>query len=104
MADHAQFEALDIQILAISANNPFSQKTFARSMELSYPLLSDHPDLHVTHRYDMIKQIGEAKQPVARGSYFLIDKQGVIRGKWINPPGEVFPNSILLEAAHERLP
>jgi peroxiredoxin len=104
MADHAQFEALSIQLLAISANNPFSQKTFARSMGLSYPLLSDHPDLQVTHRYDMIKRIGEAKQPVARGSYFLIDKQGVIRGKWINPPGEVFPNDILLEAARERLP
>jgi hypothetical protein len=40
---------------------------------------------------------------VSRGAYFLIDKQGIIRGKWINPPGEVFPNDTLLQAAHERL-
>ena len=103
MADHDKFEKLGIQLLAISANNPFSQRMFATSMGLSYPLLSDHPDLSVTHRYDMLKRIGKADQPVARGSYFLIDKQGIIRGKWINPPGEVFPNDTLLKAASERL-
>ena len=103
MADYSKFERQKIQLLGISSNNSFSQKMFATSMGLSYPLLSDHPDLGVTHRYDMLKRIGKAKQPVARGAYFLIDQQGIIRGKWINPPGEVFPNDTLLQAAHERL-
>lgn len=103
MADYSKFERQKIQLLGISSNNSFSQKMFATSMGLSYPLLSDHPDLGVTHRYDMLKRIGKAKQPVARGAYFLIDQQGIIRGKWINPPGEVFPNDTLLQAAQERL-
>jgi peroxiredoxin len=103
MVDHSKFAKLGIQLLGISANNPFSQKMFATSIGISYPLLSDHPDLGVTHRYEMLKHIGKAKQPVARGAYFLIDKQGMIRGKWINPPGEVFPNDTLLKAAYERL-
>jgi hypothetical protein len=51
--------------------------------------------------YDLLTHIGDARQPVARGSYLLIDKQGIIRGKWLKPPGEVFPNDILLQAAHE---
>ena len=103
MADHSKFEKLNVQLLGISANNPFSQKMYATSMQLSYPLLSDHPDLGVTQRYGMVKRIGKAQQPVARGAYFLIDKQGIIRGKWINPPGELFPNATLLKAAREQL-
>ena len=43
MADHHAFEDLNIQLLAISANNPFSQQMYAASLGLSYPLLSDHP-------------------------------------------------------------
>ena len=101
MVDHRQFEQLNVQLLAISSNHPFSQKTFARSLELAYPLLSDHPDLTVIQRYDILKRIGKAQQPVAQGAYFLIDKHGVIRGKWMNPPGEVFPNETILHAARE---
>ena len=103
MADHSAFEKLNIQLLGISAGTTFSQKMFATSMDLPYPLLSDHPDLSVIRRYDMMKQIGEAKKPVARGSYFLIDKKGIVRGKWLNPPGEVFPNDIILETAVKNL-
>ena len=103
MAEQGAFEHLNIQLVAISANNPFSQKTFAASLALSYPLLSDHPDLSVIQRYEVVQHIGQAKQPVARGAFFLIDQHGIIRGKWINPPGEVFPNETLLKAAHEHL-
>ena len=36
-----------------------------------------------------------------QGAYFLIDKHGIVRGKWIKKPGEVFPNAPLLQAAQE---
>ena len=101
MAEYEAFDKLNIQLLAISGSNSFSQKMFAASLELPYPLLSDHPDLEVIQRYHVLQHLGEAKQPIARASYFLIDKQGVIRGKWLKRPGEVFPNEILLKAAHE---
>ena len=45
MVAYREFENLDVQVLGISADNPFSQSMFAASMELPYPLLSDHPDL-----------------------------------------------------------
>ena len=51
MADYDAFEKLNIQLLAISSSNPFSQKMFAASLKLPYPLLSDHPDLEVIQRY-----------------------------------------------------
>jgi peroxiredoxin len=51
MADYSKFEALNVQILGISSNIPFSQKTFADSLKLPYPLLSDAPDLKTIRNY-----------------------------------------------------
>ncbi|MGE3537842.1 MAG: redoxin domain-containing protein [Candidatus Tectimicrobiota bacterium] len=99
MAEQRAFDQLNIQLVAISASNPFSQKMFAASLGLSYPLVSDHPDLRVIQRYGVVQHLGEAQLPVARGAFFLIDQQGIVRGKWINPPGELFPNATLLKAA-----
>jgi len=100
MVDHSKFDALNVQLLAISANNPFSQQMFAASLHLPFPLVSDHPDLKVIQHYDVLQHLGEAHVPVARGAVFLVDKHGILRGKWIRPPGDVFPNDALLEAAH----
>jgi peroxiredoxin len=100
MVDHGKFDALNVQLLAISANNPFSQQMFAASLHLPFPLVSDHPDLTVIQHYGVLKHLGEAHVPVARGAVFLVDKHGMIRGKWLRPPGDVFPNDELLEAAH----
>lgn len=99
MVDKEPLEKLDVQILAISADPTFSQKMFAQSLELDYPVLSDHPDLRTIRQFDILQHIGEAQRPLARGSYFLIDKEGIIRGKWMGKKGEVFPSETLLDAA-----
>jgi peroxiredoxin len=102
MADKRLFDQLNVQILAISADTTFSQKMFAQSMELNYPLLSDHPNLTTIQQFDVLKRVGDAKRPVARGSYFLIDKDGIVRGKWMGGgPGKVFPSEVILKVARE---
>lgn len=90
-----------MQLLGISASNPFSQKTFADSLKLSYPLLSDYPDMKVIRKYGVLMRIGEEKRPMARPSYFLIDKQGIVRGSWIQTTKDVFPSDTFLEVAQE---
>jgi peroxiredoxin len=102
MVDYDKFEALNVQVIGIGASNPFSQKTFAASLKLPYPLLSDYPDLEVIRKYGVLNHIGEAKRPVAKGSYFLIDKQGVVRGKWMHPKDmDVFPSDPFIELAQQ---
>ena len=101
MAEQSQYDKLDVQLLGISASNPFSQKTFAASLNLPYPLLSDYPDLTTIRQYDMLQHIGESKRPVAKGAFLLIDKQGVLRNIWMATPGEIFPNDLILEAVQE---
>src|SRR5262249_40269492 len=102
-----KFQELNIQILGISANNSFSQQTFAASLGLPYPLLSDMY-LKAARAYGVV--YGETGAKVdypgleGRGAgraFFLVDKEGMIRGKWIGEDMAVFPNEPLLKAARE---
>ena len=34
-------------------------------------------------------------------SFFLVDQQGIVRGRWIGKDLEVFPSEMLLKAARE---
>ena len=58
---------------------PFSQQTFAESLKLPYPLLSDFPEAKVTRSYGVFND----KTLLAVRSFFLIDPQGIIRRKWM---------------------
>lgn len=78
-ADFKRFEALGIRNLGISANMTFSQQTFAESLKLPYPLLSDFPDRKVMRSYGVFNE----KTMFADRSFFLVDPQGILRKKWI---------------------
>jgi peroxiredoxin len=78
-ADYKRFEALGVQILAVSADNPFSQQTFAESLKLPYPLLSDFVERKVIRSYGILNET----IMTAIRTFFLIDPQGVIRKKWM---------------------
>lgn len=93
---------MDVQILGISVNDTFSQKTFADSLKLPYPLLSDYPDPKVIRSYGILRRHPQDPNlQVARRSFFLIDKQGIVRGGWFVEDGEVFPSGPILKAAQE---
>jgi peroxiredoxin Q/BCP len=105
-ADYSKFQQLNIQILEISINNPFSQKTFADSLQLPYPLLSDR-SLKVAKAYGVVYGTTEGKNNPdleglgAKRSFFLVDQRGIVRGRWIGEDLEVFPTEVLLKAAGE---
>lgn len=92
--DYAKFEALDAEIVGISANVGFSQKAFADYLKLNFPLLSDYPGLKTMESYGVLN----AERKLAQRSYFIIDKQGVVRYKKVLGRGEpLVPNDTLLE-------
>ena len=88
---------MNIQILGISSNNPFSQKTFADSLQLPYPLLSDFPKLTTIKSYAGLNK--EWASTTAQRAFFLIDKDGIIRGRWHGTVNDVFPTAPILDAA-----
>ena len=58
-------------------------------MNLPYPLLSDYPHGRTILAYDVANFEGEAKRLHARQSFFLIDKDGIVRGRWGQRPSNV---------------
>jgi peroxiredoxin len=103
-ADYSKFQALNVQIVAISTNHPFSQKTFAESLQLPSPLLSDFPDLRMTRQYGGVSLNATLAQVgIAERSFFLIDREGIVRQRWLIKGGEevVFPREPLLKAVQE---
>jgi peroxiredoxin len=63
----------------------FAQKAFADFFKIDYPLLSGGRDVTVVHR--VLKAYGVFREDRlnATRSYFIIDKEGVIRYKNIRP-------------------
>ena len=57
----------------------FSQQTFAESLKLPFPLLSDFPERKVIRAYGVLNE----RSMNALRSFFLVDPQGIIRKKWI---------------------
>jgi peroxiredoxin len=103
-ADYPKFQALNVEILGISTNHPYSQKTFAESLQLPYPLLSDFPDMQVARQYGGLSRNPMlAKHGIAERAFFLIDTQGIVRQQWLVTGGEdiVFSSEPLLKAARE---
>jgi len=72
---------MGIQNLAVSANTTFSQQTFAESLKLPFPLLSDFPDRSVIRAYGVLNE----RMMTANRSFFLIDPQGIVRKIWLIP-------------------
>jgi peroxiredoxin len=77
----------------------FSQQTFAESLKLPFPLLSDFPERKVIRAYGVFND----KSSIANRSFFLIDPQGIIRKKWIieNPATTVVYSDTLLRDIQE---
>ena len=83
----------------MSANSTFSQQTFAESLKLPYPLLSDFPDRKIIRAYGILNE----RAMTAIRTFFLIDPQGVIRKKWVlaNPSTDVVYSDTVLKGIQE---
>ena len=67
-------------MLGISVNQPFSQKAFADFAKINYPLLSDR-DGKIMQAYGVYDE----PRRLAKRSYVIIDKEGVIRYLNVRP-------------------
>lgn len=90
---------MGVQILGVSADNTFSQQTFADSLNLPYPLLSDFVERKVIRAYGILNE----RTMTATRTFFLIDPQSVIRKKWVlaNPTTDVVYSPTLLKDIQE---
>jgi mycoredoxin-dependent peroxiredoxin len=72
-ANLQKLEAADTQVLGVSMDSPFSNKEWAKQLNVTFPLLSDWGG-EATHKYGIFDE----KQKIGRRVNFLIDKDGKI--------------------------
>ena len=89
--DLSELENLDAQVLGISVDSKYCHKAFAERLGLNFPLLSDFSK-EVCKLYGTLKEEGFSNR-----AYFIIDKNGIVRFKYIMPtPKERLENSQLI--------
>jgi peroxiredoxin len=98
--DYANFQGVDAEVIGISANLTFSQQAFADFLKLNFPLVSDYPDLKTIDTYGVLDQ----ERRLAQRSYFIVDKQGVIRYKNIIKRGQPLVDNDTLVAEIKKIP
>ena len=89
--DLGKLNGLNAQVLGISVDSKYSHKEFAQKLGLNFPLLSDFGK-EVCSLYGTLRKEGFSER-----AYFIIDKQGIVRFKYLMPnPGERLENEQLI--------
>jgi peroxiredoxin len=91
---------LKAQVVGVSVNDPFSNKGFAERNLLTFPLLSDY-NREVVRLYGIeLKNFAGLKgYSVAQRSVFILDKDGIVRYRWVSDDPGKEPNYTEIEAA-----
>jgi len=101
----ARFSELKAQVVGISANDPFSNKGFAEKNLLNFPLLSDYNREAIRLYGIELKDFAGLKgYSVAKRSVFILDKNGIVRYRWVSEDPAVEPNYEELKKALEQIP
>ncbi|MBI3430150.1 MAG: peroxiredoxin [Actinobacteria bacterium] len=83
--DLNSFQNEDVQLLAISCDSMFSQRSFAEEQGYKFPVLTDFwPHGKVSMAYEVFNA---ARGCAIRGT-FIIDKKGILRWQVVNSMGD----------------
>jgi glutaredoxin-dependent peroxiredoxin len=96
---YGEIEALGGSAVAIAVTATFPQQAFARSLGARFPLVSDW-GRDVAAAYGVRYDVWKGHDGVAKRSLFVIDRDGVVRYRWVTDDAEVLPD---FDAAIEAL-
>ncbi len=77
-------------VVAISVNDPFTNKAFADMNRLPFPILSDYTR-ETIKKYNIFHDdfVGLKGYTAAKRSVFVLDRNGIVRYKWVSEdPGK----------------
>ena len=103
--DLPKFEAANAQVLGVGVDFNAANTVFAEKLGLTFPLLSDTRRV-MTRAYGALNDnpalANDAKRIAgylrAKRSWFIIDREGVVRYANVGDPRGIMPNDELLEA------
>jgi peroxiredoxin len=103
--DLPKFEAANAQVLGISVDFNAANTVFAEKLGLTFPLLSDTRRT-MTRDYGALNDNPAMANDIkriagylrAKRSWFIIDREGIVRYAKVEDPRGIMPNDELLEA------
>jgi peroxiredoxin len=87
----AEIRALGADVLAVAVTATFSQQAFAESLGVDFPLLSDW-DREVCAAYGVQYDVWKGHRGLAKRSVFVIDRDRVVRYRWVTDDALVLPD------------
>ena len=95
----SNLEALDAQVVGVSVNDPFSNKAFHEMNMLNFPLLCDY-NREVVKMYGAFHEdfAGLKGYTAAKRTVFILDREGIIRYRWVSENPGVEPDYAEVEA------
>jgi peroxiredoxin len=97
-----QLNSLDAQVIGISVDSPFTLKAFAEQHGFKFPSLSDF-NREVSKRYGVLHEEILGLRGVSKRSVFIIDKDGVVRYKWVSEDPTKQPDYSAVKEALSKL-
>ena len=81
------------EVVAVSVNDPFTNKAFADTHNLKFPILSDYTR-DTVRRLNIFHNdfVGLKGYTAAKRSVFILDQNGVVRYKWVSEDPMKEPN------------
>jgi peroxiredoxin len=100
----SSMQGLPGQVVAVSVNDPFTNKAFADANKLQFPILSDYmretiKKLNIFHN----DFAGLKGYTAAKRSVFVLDPTGTVRYKWISEDPAKEPNYDEVKSALTKL-
>ena len=87
----AEIRALGAEIVAVAVTSVFAQQAFAQSLGVDFPLVSDW-NRTVAPAYGVQYEVWRGHQGVAKRSVFVVDRDGIIRYRWVTDDALVLPD------------
>jgi peroxiredoxin len=98
----SQFSSLKARVYGISVDSPFVLNAFIKAHDLKFKLLTDF-NREISQAYGVLHEDLMGLKGVSKRSVFVIDKQGVVRYKWVSEDPRQLPDLAAIRAALEGL-
>ena len=100
--DFGVFQQSGAKVFGISTDSHHSHKAFRQVHNLPYPLLSDWNE-RVSRAYGVLYEKFGDYEGVSKRSVFILDRDGVVRYKWVTEDPKVPPDEARLLGEVKRL-
>ena len=86
-----EFRKMGTEVFGVNVDTVFSHKIWAKTLELNFQLLSDF-NREVSRKYGVIHEEVLGFKGVSKKSVFIIDKEGIVRYKWVTEDPSADPD------------